>query len=125
MKKSKIEKRVTFVTLLTVFFALTTLVWVINAVRVDLNGLAYKSEISRAADLNTSISSNGDVAQATRLDMQSSNFWALRLASRLPFWGRLVITAGFVLLSYLALRCLVRLLLVAQKQQHRQQSKKR
>lgn len=123
MKKSEIKNRVNIFTLLTVFLALTTLVWVVSALQVDLNGLAYSREISRAADLATGIGTNGDAVQAARFAMQSSNFWALRLASRLPFWGRLAITAGFVLLSYLALRCLVRLLLIAQKQQHHQHRK--
>ena len=115
MKKSTL---VTIVTIITAVIAVFTLVWVATALWVDLNGLAYKVEVSNAADLNNTIGNDGDAAQAARLGKQRSSFWALRLASRLTFWGRLMVSAGLALLTYLALRCLVRVLLALREHQH-------
>lgn len=119
MKKSKIETRVTLVTLLTIFLVILTFVWILSAIQVDLNGLAYRAEVNQAADLRVGLGNHGDDEQASRIRMQSSSFWALRLAANLPFLGRLAITAGFILLTYLALRCLVSMLLTLQEQQRR------
>ena len=119
MKKSKIETRVTLVTLLTIFLVILTFVWIFSAIQVDFNGLAYRAEVIQATDLRVGLGNHGDDEYATRLEMQSSSFWALRLAANLPFLGRLAITAGFILLTYLALRCLVSMLLTLQEQQRR------
>ena len=121
MKKSTVVRLLTTITAIIVVF---TLVWVVTALWVDLNGLAYRFEVSQSADLNTTIGTDGDAAHAARLSMQSSSFWALRLATRLPFWGRMLVSAGFVLLTYLALRCLVRGMLVLREQHHRHQQQR-
>lgn len=113
---SNYEHRVVLAFFIFIFLFILTIVWVVNAVRVDLNGLQYKSEISLALDLNRSIGSSGDKFQAERLEMQNSDFWALCLAARITFIQRLLITAGFLFVTYWSAIFLIRSLVNLQRE---------
>lgn len=122
---SKFEHRVVLAFFIFIFLFILTIVWVVNAVRVDLNGLQYKSEISLALDLNRSIGSGGDKLQAERIEMQNSDFWALRLAASITFIQRLLITAVFLFVTYWSAIFLIRSLVNLQREIIREEKKKR
>lgn len=122
---SKFEHRVVLAFFIFIFLFILTIVWVVNAVRVDLNGLQYKSEISLALDLNRSIGSGGDKLQAERIEMQNSDFWALRLAASITFIQRLLITAVFLFITYWSAIFLIRSLVNLQREIIREEKKKR
>lgn len=122
---SKFEHRVVLAFFIFIFLFILTIVWVVNAVRVDLNGLQYKSEISLALDLDRSIGSGGDKLQAERIEMQNSDFWALRLAASITFIQRLLITAVFLFVTYWSAIFLIRSLVNLQREIIREEKKKR
>lgn len=113
MRKSL--NRARLLALITVFLLVILIVWLLNAITVDLNSFQYLLVVNHSADLNKGIGTAGDNIYATRLQMQTSSNVVLRVAACLPFWGRLLITAVMLLATYVTLRLLIRNLLDLQK----------
>ncbi len=99
----KSEQRMLISVVVLIFFLILSVVWMISAVRVDINSTLYSGEVSLAADQCRSIGTAGDKLQAKRTDMQNADFLALRLAANIPFILRLFITCLFVLGDYFLL----------------------
>ena len=96
----RLERKFILSFILFVFVLLLSLTWWFNALKVDFNSIAYESEKSFAADMGRSLGDHGDSIYFRRLEMQDDDFWALRLASRLPWIGRMFISAIFAALTF-------------------------
>lgn len=97
---SKLEHRVVVSALAFFLVLMVTFAWVLNALKVDFNSMSYKAEVSYAADTNRDLGDSGDEMYFKRLEMQQADFWALRLASKLPWFGRLFVSCIFCTFTY-------------------------
>ena len=79
-----------------------TICWVSAAVCVDITGINHSMAVSHAADLNTTIGADGDVAQAKRVAMQQQRYnLCLRWAAKATFLIRLLVSLLLCCITFL------------------------
>lgn len=97
--KSNLENRVNLLVIALLFVFLLSIVWIVSAIRVDSNASQHNTAITLVDD------GMGSMRTVNRLDaeladMKNSDFWAIWLASHVPFIVRVIITIAFLGADY-------------------------
>ena len=100
-----------------------TICWVSAAVCVDITGINHSMAVSHAADLNTTIGADGDVAQAKRVAMQQQRYnLCLRWAAKATFLIRLLVTLFLTGITYLTVVTTTRTYMSLRYRRHKHSS---